>query len=270
MVEDFHQKQKDAAAEDRARDKSGAVTGLATFALRSGQDLIAQVAAVTAQELSKAHLLYNNTGGNRTALAIAALQQSTLSFSLRDPSGQQLETKQETFNSMTQNALFVDELFTASAGSRGSLLIDATEPFFGLALDQNGLLLSSGGLFAGVIKRDITIDAFAQLLMGTLRLVQTGPLLSGTIRLRDNRTYEDGPIEPVTGVFFGAAGTETYFLHLSWGAGTTQLLVSDRMDRELTGEAIGIVKSIVSTGFNIGAVFTTGLFQFSKKEGAQF
>ena len=116
--------------------------------------------------------MFNNTGGNRTALAVASLQENSLSISLRDEGGQELETKQEAFDSMTQRALFVDELFPTSKGSRGSLRIDATEPFFGLSLDQNGLLLSSGGLFPGVIEREIVVDLSFAVLLGTLRLVQ--------------------------------------------------------------------------------------------------
>ena len=42
------------------------------------------------------------------------------------------------------------------------------------------------------------------------------------------------------------------------------------MDRNLEGQTIGVVKSVISTGFSIGAIFATGLFQFSKKESAQF
>ena len=257
------------ASQNRARDKSGALNGQVTFRLRSGQDLLAQVAALPAQELSKVQLVYNNTGGNRTALAIASLQANNLSISLHDEGGQELETKQEAFNNMTQRALFVDELFPSTVGSRGSLRIDATEPFFGLALDQNGILLPSGGLFPGVIEREITIDLGFAVLLGTLRLIQNGPLLTGTIRLRDAATGE-GPIEPVAGVFFGVAETQQYFLQLSWGAGITQLLITDAMDRNLEGQTIGVVRSVISTGFSIGAIFATGLFQFSKKESAQF
>ncbi len=257
------------ASQNRTREKSGAISGQVTFRLRSGQDLLAQVAALPAQELSRARLMFNNTGGNRTALAVASLQENNLSISLHDESGQELEMKQEAFDNMTQKALFVDELFPSSAGSRGSLRINATEPFFGLSLDQNGLLLSSGGLFPGVIEREITVDLGFAVLRGTLRLIQNGPLLTGTIRLWDATTGE-GPIEPVSGVFFGAAGTEQYFLQLSWGAGITQLLISDNMDRNLEGQTIGIVKSVISTGFSIGATFATGLFQFSKKDSAQF
>ena len=258
------------ASQNRARDKSGALTGQVTFRLRSGEDLTAQVAALPAKELSKAQLMFNNTGGNRTALAVASLQESSLSISLHDEAGQELESKQEAFNLMTQRALFVDELFPASQGSRGSLLIDATEPFFGLSLDQNGLLLSSGGLFPGVIEREIVVDLQFAVLLGTLRVVQEGPLLTGTIRLRDSATGVEGPLEPISGVFFGAAGTEQYFLLLSWGAGITQLLVTDRLDRNLEGDAIGVVRSVISTGLSIGAIFATGLFQLSKKESAQF
>ncbi len=257
------------ASQNRARDKSGALNGQVTFRLRSEQDLVAQVAALPAQELSKVQLVFNNTGGNRTALAIASLQANSLSISLHDEGGQELEAKQEGFNNMTQRALFVDELFPSTVGSRGSLRIDATEPFFGLALDQNGILLSSGGLFPGVIEREITVDLGFAVLLGTLRLIQNGPLLTGTIRLRDATTGE-GPLEPVSGVFFGAAGTEQYFLQLSWGAGITQLLITDNMDRNMEGQTIGIVKSIISTGFSVGATFATGLFQLSKKDSAQF
>ena len=108
------------------------------------------------------------------------------------------------------------------------------------------------------------------MLLGTLRLVQDGPLLTGSIRLRDSVSGVEGPIEPISGVFFGAAGTEQYFLQVSWGAGITQLLITDSMDRNLEGQAIGVVRSVISTGFSIGAIFATGLFQFSKKESAQF
>ena len=109
------------ASQNRARDKSGAISGQVTFRLRSGEDLTAQVAALPAQELSRAQLMFNNTGGNRTALAVASLQENSLSISLRDEGGQELETKQEAFDSMTQRALFVDELFPTSKGSRGLL-----------------------------------------------------------------------------------------------------------------------------------------------------
>ena len=258
------------ASQNRARDKSGAISGQVAFRLRNGEDLTAQVAALPAQELSRAQLMFNNTGGNRTALAVASLQANSLSISLHDQSGQELETKQEPFDSMMQKALFVDELFPASQGTRGALRINATEPFFGLALDQNGQLLSSGGLFPGVIEREIIVDLQFAVLVGTLRVIQNGPLLTGTIRLRDSVTGLEGPIEPISGVFFGAAGTEQYFLELSWGAGITQLLLSDNMDRNLEGQVIGVVKSTLSTGFNLGVPFASGFFQLSKKDSAQF
>ena len=56
----------DGASQNRARDKSGALNGQVTFRLRIGEDLLAQVAALPAQELSKVQLTFNNTGGNRT------------------------------------------------------------------------------------------------------------------------------------------------------------------------------------------------------------
>lgn len=258
------------ASQNRTRGKSGAINGQVTFRLRSGQDLVAQVAALPAKELSRTQLMFNNTRANRTALAVASLQENSLSISLHDEAGQELESRQEAFNGMTQRALFVDELFPASQGSRGSLRIDATGPFFGLSLDQNGLLLASGGLFPGVIEREIVVDLRFAVLIGTLRLIQDGPLLTGTIRLRDGATGLEGPIEPISGVFFGAAGTEQYFLQLSWGAGVTQLLITDNMDRNLEGQAIGVVRSFISTGFSLGAIFATGLFQFSKKDSAPF
>ena len=163
------------ASQNRARDKSGFINGQVTFRLRSGEDLVAQVAALPAPELSRAQLMFNNTGSNRAALPVAALQGNSLSISLHDEAGQELESKQEAFDGMTQRTLFVDELFPASQGSRGSLRIDATEPFFGLSLDQNGLLLASGGLFPGVIEREIIVDLSLAVLLGTLRLVKNGP-----------------------------------------------------------------------------------------------
>lgn len=42
------------ASQNRARDKSGFINEQVTFRLRSGEDLVAQVAALPAQELSRA------------------------------------------------------------------------------------------------------------------------------------------------------------------------------------------------------------------------
>ena len=259
------------AGQNRTRDKSGAISGKVTFRLRSGEDLLAQVAALPAQELSKVHLTFDNTGGNRTALAVASLQANTLLISRHDETGQEVEMKKESFDSMTQKALFVDDLFPDSQGSRGFLLIDATEPFFGLSLDQHVLLLSSGGLFPGVIERDITINFGVADFDGTLRLIQNGPLLTGTIRLRSSTDTEDGPIQPVSGVLFEIAETTQYFLQLTWGVGDTQLLLSDQMDKNLTTDNVGAAASVISTGPSIGApTIIRALFQLSKKDNAQF
>ncbi len=261
----------DGASRNRSRDKSGAVTGQVTFRLRSGDDLLAQVATLTAQELSKAHLVFNNTGGNRTALAVASLHANTLSISRHDETGQEVETKEESFDRMTQRALFVDELFPDANGSRGFLLIDASEPFFGLSLDQNAPLLSSGGLFPGVIERDIILNFGIADFDGTLRLIQNGPLLTGTIRLKTSVDTEDGPIQPVSGVLFEISETGQYFLQLTWGVGDTQLLLSDQMDKNLTTDNVGAAASLISTGPSIGApTIVRALFQLSKKDNAQF
>ncbi len=67
------------AGQNRTRDKSGAISRKVTSRLRSGEDLLAQAAALPAQDLSKVHLTFDDTGGNRIAPAVASLQENTLS-----------------------------------------------------------------------------------------------------------------------------------------------------------------------------------------------
>lgn len=168
--------------ETRPQAQSGSIGGQVRFRIRSGSEVVSQVASLSAQVLSKVHLVFDNTGGNRTALAMASLVDNELAVTRYSETGTALETKHVQMTEMTQQALFIDELFRGSQAGRGFLIIDAREPFFGLSLDQNGLLLSTGGLLPGVIERDIEISTLFGELKGTLRLIQNGTFLTGTLR----------------------------------------------------------------------------------------
>ena len=55
----------------------GSIAGLLTFRYRVGGTVMSQVGVAAARELQDAHLVYDNTGGNETTLAVCSVSPNT-------------------------------------------------------------------------------------------------------------------------------------------------------------------------------------------------
>ena len=140
----------------------GSITGLLTFRYRVGSTVMSQVGVAAARELQDAHLVYDNTGGNETTLAVCSVASNTLQINRYNAQGNLQEQKQVNFTQLSQQALYVREMFPNSANTSGFLTISGAQYFGLLALNSNGSQWSGSVGLPAVYERQLEIRQFTR------------------------------------------------------------------------------------------------------------
>ena len=246
---------------------TGSINGIETFRFKEGASVSAQVGVAPSPALTKAHLPFNNTGGNRTAFAMASLVDNSIDFTVYTEAGSHLETKTLNFSALNQQSLFVDELSGLSQGRRGFIKMRSDSPFHFVALDQNNLRLSTAGSLPGVIERRLTIVA-GDTTTWNLRLVENGQHLTGIA--------ERTGANPTTTIASGAIAIHplqpsnrslalTIHAFSALGTGLNIVLVAPVIDPQLislSGDAVILTAN--------GSLTGTGTFNFFALSSAPF
>jgi hypothetical protein len=138
--------------------RQGSINGLLTFRFLEGTTVHSQIGSLPSPEILNAHLPFNNTAGNRTAFALAAYLATPVHFVWYNQSGTRLATTRRDFAAFHQAALYVDELFPGSVGTRGFIALEGEERFNLLAMEERGGRFSTGGVMPGAIERDLRLQ----------------------------------------------------------------------------------------------------------------
>jgi hypothetical protein len=163
----------------------GSIGGLLTFRFRQGTTVLSQIGMVPSPEILHAHLPFNNTTGNRTALALAAYLATPVHFAWFSEDGTRLGTTRVDFPAFHQAALYVDELFPGSVGTRGFLALEGEERFNLLAIEERDGRHSTGGVLPAVLERQVRLQRGNQVSSEwILRLVPgDGSFLTGVAQM---------------------------------------------------------------------------------------
>jgi hypothetical protein len=139
--------------------RQGSINGLLTFRFIQGATVVSQIGVMPSPEILNAHLPFNNTAGNRTAFALAAYLATPVRFAWYSEDGILRETERIDFPAFHQDALYIDELFPGSVGSRGYVALEGEERFNMLAIEERGGRFSTGGLMPGVLERLVRLQS---------------------------------------------------------------------------------------------------------------
>lgn len=172
---------------------NGAVDGSLTYRFKdqSGR-VLSQVGVPPSEELQGFYLPFDNTNGNRTAFAVVSgpllltgeTARNPIKFEWFTSEGQLQESKSIELDIENQTAMFVDELFPASARQSGLIVAKPRSTLYAVALEiANGEILTSASIITPVVERNIklTWDSGTPLGEGQLKLMQEGPLLKGVV-----------------------------------------------------------------------------------------
>ncbi len=175
----------------------GSINGILTCKYMAGGKVYSQVGVLPSPEISQLHLPFNNTEGNRTSLAIAAYQATTIHFILYNEDGNDfVKELYIPFDAYSQQALYVDDLFPEAKNKRGFLLIEAPQRFNVLAMDTNNGRFSTAAAMPAVLERQVTLTGDSTETW-TLRLARgDGAILTGVAERSgsDAVTLADGVV----------------------------------------------------------------------------
>jgi hypothetical protein len=185
----------------------GSISGILTFRYRVGGAVISQVGVAGARELQDTHLPYDNTSGNLSAFAVCSVASNTLQINRYNAQGTLQEQKKVDLAGLSQQALYVHEMFPNSINTAGYLTISGTEYFGLVALNVNDSKWSGSAGLPAVYERQIDIANTASM---PLKLILEGQYIHGV------QEASPGVINPVTGMItYPPSGGMILYLHMS-------------------------------------------------------
>jgi hypothetical protein len=248
--------------------KQGSINGTLTYRYRPDGIFRSQVGVLPSQAMSLAHLPYDNTNNNKTAIAIAMLQPgANVEFARYNEEGAFQDSQSIYLGAMNQQALYVNQLFPSSADSRGFLTISSSAVFNMVALNDYAENYSSTAVLPAVLEREVTLVGPDVSSSQTLRLTRQGNYFTGvsdrtspTPRIRN---YVSGIIATTPlGRKYLCLNIQTINVSNGKGINITMLgLISDERLLDVSG-TIYISQEESSS--------TQGTFTLSARPGAQF
>jgi hypothetical protein len=239
----------------------GSISGLLTFRYRVGGSVISQVGVAGLRELHDAHLPYDNTGGNLSAFAVCSIPLNALQITRYDAQGTFQEQKMVDLAQLSQQALYVYEMFPASINTAGYLTISGVEGFGLLALNINDSKWSNSAGLPAVYERQIDITNKAT---APVKFILEGQFIHGVIEM------SPGVISPVSGVIsYSPSGGMVLYLNLSsfltTGQAVTAILTARIPDLNFQN-----VNGIVTNIYEDGTTQNAGSFHLYPLPSAQF
>lgn len=152
------------------------MNALVTFRLKSGNSVIAQVGVLPSLIMRGVYVPYDNTGGNRTGIAVTQHSDVPIRFAHFREDGTLVEARNLGLTARQKVSFFFDEQFSSSANSRGSFVLSGpagrVAAFTAVALNLNGSSLSTASAMPIVIERSMTMQEATGSSQWLLRLVQ--------------------------------------------------------------------------------------------------
>ena len=118
----------------------------ALFEIRSEGQLVTQAAVESPGAIRSSTIFVDQGGGSNSGIAIANLSESgpiRVRLTLRDESGNTVESKDLILTALGQEAKFIFELFEDVGAIRGTLSIQASGRMTIVALQQTGLVIGT-------------------------------------------------------------------------------------------------------------------------------
>ncbi len=165
--------------DQRSQTYQGSISGILTYRYEIGNQLMSQIGVLPSRSISKGHLLFDNTNGNKTALAVAMPDgQGTVTFTRYNAEGIIMESTQRIFLASSQQSFYVLQLFPDSTNQRGLIMMESTTPFHMLALTDNSDKYSSTAVMPGVFEGELTLSLEDQTTW-RLRMTREGCFFTG-------------------------------------------------------------------------------------------
>jgi len=243
----------------------GSITGQVTFRYLENGVVKSQVGVLPSKATPAIHLPFDNTGVNLSAIAYTSIGKNTIQATLYRENGAYLETKKITLEALNQQALFINQLFPNSQGTRGFLIFIGDAPFNCVALNVNNGNWSSAAAMPASLDRVLQIS-LADKTRWKLHLVRDGSLFYGVAERE-----EPFPTVylPAFGSIIESGGQKLFLLNLhgldSSGIGIN-LNLSARMSNDRFFSISGKVASIREDG----TLATTGTFELYVLSMAQY
>jgi hypothetical protein len=192
----------------------GSIAGILTFRYRIGGSVISQVGVAGASDLKDVHLPYDNTDGNLSAFAVCSVFSNTFRITRYNTQGILQEQKTVGLGQLSQQALYVHEIFPNSTATAGFLTISGTEHFGLLALNVNDSKWSGSAGLPAVYERQIDVTDMPTMPM---KLIIEGQLIKGVLEA------SPGVITPITGLIaYPSSGGMLLYLHMRLSLTTGQ------------------------------------------------
>lgn len=244
---------------------NGSIGGILTYRFKLDGRVVSQVGVPGAHDVINAHLPFDNTNGRRTGMAIANLLSSNnLTIERYDEQGVFEETKHVPLGALNQTALFVDEMFPASANQRGFLLFKGTSNFGILVLNEsNSTIYWGSAAISGVLERQLMITGNPYSM--TIRLILDGQFITGVIET------SPGVINPITGAIgYPPSGGMIFNLHMNSFLTTTGEAVTAVGTARISDYRMLNVEGNLTYIYEDGSTEDGGTFQIYPLATAQF
>lgn len=165
----------------------GSITGFLTCRYQPRGSVVLQVCVSSSPSLHLARVPFDNTGENRTGVAMLSLTRTPITLRRFSQDGTFEDEETISFDSFSQTARFVDEVFPGARSVRGFIEASSEGSFEMLPLNQDGTNLSPAPLLTGAMEGTLILRLL-RTIEGTISLTREGDCLFGVAHLPSSHT----------------------------------------------------------------------------------